>query len=100
MGSSDSSCCGDISHQEKPLPVATGWQVVLLCSVDSLSARFALKFAKPFILIHLFTGFGFLLHMGSLSSSRADPMLHRNELWGKNFLGLIVCLSSRIFSSV
>lgn len=33
LGSSDSSCYGDISHQEKPLPVATGWRVILLCSV-------------------------------------------------------------------
>lgn len=27
-------------------------------------------------------------------------MLQRNELWGKNFLGLVVHLSSRSFSSV
>lgn len=33
VGSSDSSCCGDISHQEKPLFVATGWQVIFICLV-------------------------------------------------------------------
>lgn len=50
------------------------------------SAKVALKWQSLLFIIV----FGSLLLKGSLSCTWADPVLQRNELWGKNFLGLIV----------
>lgn len=87
----DCFCCGDVSHWEKKLHVATGRQVILY-----YACQVGFKKAEVFIYFLVWDS----CCCREVSSSRADFMLPRNELWGKNFLGLIVCLSSRRFSSV
>lgn len=80
----DCFCWGDASYREKDIVLDLVDFNTLLLNENSQSLRLTLKQQ-----IQNLIGFESLLHKGSFSYSLVDPMLQRNELWGKNPPGLI-----------